>query len=166
MVVATIVARILKRESIYTIKMQQQGVSIPDDERWDALRDIMVHDAMTLDYPTIRPEATLSELSTLFVDSGPHGFPVVDRHQTLVGIVTVSDLQSVQRNLHQTVRDIATFDVVVAFPDQSLHDALAQFWGRDVGHIPVVHRENRSKLLGMVRRHNIIQAYADITQEC
>ncbi|MDA1271270.1 MAG: chloride channel protein [Chloroflexi bacterium] len=163
-VVSTIVARILRRESIYTIKMQQQGVSVPDDEQWDALRDIQVGDAMTTEYPTIDYDASLADLNALFIETGHHGFPVLDEHQNLVGIVTVSDLRSIKPGSGQTVKDIATFDLVVAFPDQSLHDALAQFWGRDVGHIPVVDRDDRSKLLGVVRRHNIVQAYADSTQ--
>lgn len=163
-VISMIVARLIQRESIYTIKMRQQGISIPEDDQWDALRDILVATAMTTNYPTIHPEATLHELNDLFLKSGHHGFPVVDDHQNLVGIVTVSDLKLVHPNSTQMVSEIATSDVVVAYPDQSLHDALAQFGGRDVGHIPVVGRDNRRQLLGMVRRHDIIQAYTDSTR--
>ena len=139
-VVSIIVARFIRKESIYTIKMMQQGISIPDGDQWDALRDIEVRDAMTSDYPSVHPDASLHDLNELFLESGHHGFSVVDDDNNLVGIVTVSDLKLVHPNSTQTVADIATVEVVVAYPDQSLHDALAQFWGRDVGHIPVVER--------------------------
>lgn len=127
---------------------------MPEDDQWDALRDIVVGNAMTTEYPSVHPEATLHDLNELFLESGHHGFPVVDDEQKLV-----------HPNSMQAVADIATSEVVVAYLDQSLHDALAQFWGRDVGHIPVVERGNQRKLLGMVRRHDIIQAYTDSTRE-
>lgn len=138
---------------------------MPEDDQWDALRDIVVGNAMTTEYPSVHPEATLHDLNELFLESGHHGFPVVDDEQKLVGIITVSDLKLVHPNSTQAVADIATSEVVVAYLDQSLHDALAQFWGRDVGPIPVVERGNQRKLLGMVRRHDIIQAYTDSTRE-
>ncbi|MBC8279989.1 MAG: CBS domain-containing protein, partial [Chloroflexi bacterium] len=70
---------------------------------------------------------TLHELNLLFLDSGHHGFPVADDEDSLVGIITVSDLKLVHPNSTQMVAEIAPSDVVVAYPDQSLHDALAQF---------------------------------------
>lgn len=82
---------------------------------------------MTTGYPSVRPDATLHELNLLFLDSGHHGFPVVDDEDNLVGIVTVSNLKLVHPNSTQLVAEIATSDVLVAYPDQSLHDALAQF---------------------------------------
>ncbi len=49
--------------------------------------------------------------------------------------------------------------LIVAYPDQSVHDVLAQFGGRDVGRIPVVGRDDQTKLLGVLRRHDIVAAY-------
>ena len=78
--------------------MMQQGTSIPDGNQWDALRDIEVRKAMTSDYPSVHPDASLHDLNELFLESGHHGFPVVDDDSNLVGIVTISDLKLVHSN--------------------------------------------------------------------
>jgi CIC family chloride channel protein len=57
------------------------------------------------------------------------------------------------------VEDIATKSPIVAYPDQSLHEVMLKLGAKDVGRIPVVDREDRSKLLGVLRRHDIIRAY-------
>jgi chloride channel protein, CIC family len=53
----------------------------------------------------------------------------------------------------------------VAYPDQSVHDALAQLGGRDVGRIPVVDRKNPKKLLGVLRRHDVVSTYTRMLAE-
>jgi len=47
----------------------------------------------------------------------------------------------------------------VAFPDQSLYEALLRVGAQDVGRIPVVDRDDQTRLLGVLRRHDIIRAY-------
>ena len=43
--------------------------------------------------------------------------------------------------------------------------SLSQFGGRDVGRIPVVDRNEPTKLLGVLRRHDIIRAYSKAVGE-
>lgn len=163
-VVSYVVARWLRRDSIYTLKMRRQGIPVPEDEEWNALRNIRVSDVMIPDYPTVRPETTLQELGELFVEHDRHAFPVVSDEGNMIGIVAISDLKEAQARRGvdlRTVANIATTDIVVAYPDQTLHEALAHFWGRDVGHLAVVSRENPRRFLGLVRRRHIVQAYAD-----
>jgi len=57
------------------------------------------------------------------------------------------------------VRDIATTNPVTAYPDQSVRDILLRLGTMDVGRIPVVARDDPSRLLGVLRRHDIIKAY-------
>lgn len=160
-IVAMVVARALRRDSVYTLKIRRAGVNIVEDERSAAvLRDVPVTAAMTADFPTVHPETTVTELTELFAETGHHGFPVVDEHNTLVGVVTMTDLAKVTANGNTRVDEIATHNVRVAYPDQSLHEALAQFGGQDIGRIPVVTRGRTPRLVGVLRRHGIIKAYA------
>ena len=57
------------------------------------------------------------------------------------------------------VRDIATNDVVSVYPDQSVDTALRRMAPRDLWGLPVVAREDPHRLLGMVRRSDIVRAY-------
>lgn len=159
-VVSTAVSRALMRESIYTMAVRRQGLHLEQGEDHDVLRDVLVRDVMTTDFPTVRPDLPVDRLRALFAETGHHGFPVVDRAGYLVGVVTVSDAIRARGRSGLTVGDIATRNVVVAYPDQSVHDALAQFGGHDVGRIPVVVPQGgKPKLVGVLRRHDIVRAY-------
>jgi NhaP-type Na+/H+ and K+/H+ antiporter len=49
---------------------------------------------------------------------------------------------------------------VTVYPDETLDDAVRQFGAMDVGRIPVVERRNPRRLLGVLRRGDIIHAYS------
>ncbi len=98
--------------------------------------------------------------------TGHLGFPVVDTEGRLQGIVTLTDIHTGTRkegaDIHNlVVKDIATpaKSLVVAYPDQTLHQALLRVGARDFGRIPVVDRKDPSRILGCLRRHDIIHAY-------
>jgi CIC family chloride channel protein len=57
------------------------------------------------------------------------------------------------------VGDITSKSVVVAYPDEHIHDVFVKLGTRDVGRIPVVDRNNPKRLLGVLRRHDVVAAY-------
>lgn len=160
-VISTFIAYSLNRESIYTLKLRRRGVDIRQHLRANIMRTIRVSEVMTRNFPTVSPEMPISELSTKFTETGHHGFPVIDGDGRLYGVVTLEDVESsaLRDAAKLTAGDIATKSPIVAYPDQNIHDVLAQFGGRDVGRIPVVDRQAPKKLLGVLRRHDIIGAY-------
>jgi CIC family chloride channel protein len=87
---------------------------------------------------------------------------VVDDEHRLVGIVTIQDLERAGDNgapPDTRVRDIATTDLLVAHPDETMAAALQRLSVRGVGRLPVVSRRDPSRLLGAVRRDDIVRAY-------
>ncbi|NQW21078.1 MAG: chloride channel protein [Chloroflexi bacterium] len=159
-VIAVAVAQGLRKANIYTIKLLRRGVDIDGMNRGDLLEDVLVGDVMTRDYPTVTSTITIAELADKFAASGHHGFPVVDSNNDLTGIITITDLEKVQRDPSITVDEITTHNVIVVYTDQSLKDVLSRFGARDLGRYPVVSRDNPKKLLGVLRRRDIIMAYA------
>jgi len=158
--VSTALSRSLKRESIYTIKLLRRGVDIRRDEMADVMRDITVAEAMTRDFPTVPAEMPVKELIQLFRKSEHHGFPVLNAEGRLSGIVTLTDVGHYleRENAELTVGDIATQSPFVVYPDQSLHHVLSGS-EQEYGRIPVVSRDDRRRLLGVLRRYDIINAY-------
>ena len=61
------------------------------------------------------------------------------------------------RNL--AVADIATTNLITAYPDESLHDVLHKLGASEVGRIPVVDRNEPAKLIGVIRRYDFVRAY-------
>jgi len=121
---------------------------------------VRVAEVMTDDYPSVPPTATVGEVSNLLRDTGHHGFPVVDENGRLFGMVTIADLWNSLETGHPglTAADIATRELFVAFPDQSL-DEILQADGADYGRIPVVDRQDKGRLVGVLLRRNMMNAY-------
>jgi CIC family chloride channel protein len=163
--VSTVVARTFNRETIYTTKMRRAGIEPLSDEHIGLMRSIKVSAAMTRDFPTVPPDMPVSALMSKLSRSGHHGFPVVDNEGRLFGVVTLSDVEAsvtgegedYREELH--VSDIATKSPIVAYPNESLYKTMLRLGGMDVGRIPVVDSHDRTRLLGVLRRHDIINAY-------
>ncbi|MGC8839714.1 MAG: TrkA C-terminal domain-containing protein, partial [Anaerolineae bacterium] len=49
--------------------------------------------------------------------------------------------------------------LVVAYPDEPLWTALKRMGVRDIGQLPVVSREDPRRLVGWIRRNDIVRAY-------
>jgi len=163
---SSIVARGFTRESMYTLRLMRRGIDIHRREEADVLRTIIVSKAMTRGFPTVLPSMPVSEVLNEMHRSGHHGFPIVNESGEFCGVVALEDVEAAlsqrdpdQRECDLTAIDVATKSPIVAYPEQSVHDALAQFGGRDVGRIPVVDRNNPKRLLGVLRRHDIVRAY-------
>ena len=52
-----------------------------------------------------------------------------------------------------------TSQVVAVTPDDDLNTALSKFTSRNLDELPIVEREDRSKLVGMLRRKDTIALY-------
>jgi CIC family chloride channel protein len=161
-VIGTIVARRFTSESIYTLRLLRRGI----DSRWlyqvSPLREVTVERAMTRDFPTVPPTMPVRDLVTKLRRSGHHGFPVVNRKGEFVGVVTLADVKAAKVKggpSSLTVGDIASRSVVVAYPDEYIQDVFLKLGSRDVGRIPVVDRNNPKRLLGVLRRHDVVVAY-------
>lgn len=159
--VSTVVSRSIRPESIYTTKVRRAGIDLRRYGEVDLMRHIKVSQAMTRDFPTVSTDMLVNELVTEFSRSGHHGFPVVNDDGSLFGIVTVSDVEATLTDAVADLKvgDIATRSPIVAYPDQSLYEALLKLGAKDVGRIPVVDRDDEAILVGVLRRYDIIRAY-------
>lgn len=162
-VTSTLISKALSPESIYTLKLTRRGVHLQEGKDIDVMQTITVGEAMSTDLDTVSCDLSLGELAQEFEHSHHHGFPVVDGEGLLIGIVTIQDLD---RALESgagdefTVRDIATCsNLVTAYDEDPMWTALRSLGTRDVGRLPVVKRDDEKKLVGIVRRKDIIQAY-------
>ena len=162
-VVSTLVAGRLHRESIYTEKLVRRGIHLQRGRDIDVMQGITVGEAMEEDPEWVPLEMPLRDLADKFATSHYNGFPVLDAEGNLYGVVTLQDLERVtsegKRQPGATVRDIATTSLVVAYPDEPLWTALKRMGVRDIGQLPVVSREDPKRLVGWLRRSDIVRAY-------
>jgi CIC family chloride channel protein len=158
--VSVILAKMIFRFSIYNLKLIRRGihVSLREDTRF--LDDISVEEAMTVEVVTVLPETPVRQVQALFEQTKHHGFPLVDAAGRLHGIVTIGDLRAApEETLDGPVSALASHDLVVAYRDDSLNEALIKLGLRKIGRLPVVEHEDPTRLVGLITRKNLIAAY-------
>jgi CIC family chloride channel protein len=83
----------------------------------------------------------------------------------IVGIFSLHDIRSVLPGVSSSnlvvAADIATTPVLTVTPEDDLHTALQRFTVKNIDEIPVVDPSQPDKLLGMLRRKELIAAYHD-----
>jgi CIC family chloride channel protein len=161
-IISTVVARRLSRETIYTLKLLRRGVDVHRILEASPIRTVTVSESMTRNFPTVPPTMTISEMVAKSQKTGRQGFPVVDEQDNLCGMVTLSDVESAMSAGSPeglTVGDICAKSVVSAYPDQYLHELLVKVGAQDLGRIPVVERNNPKHLVGVLQRQDITRAY-------
>ncbi len=158
--VSVILARTVFPFSIYNLKLVRRGIHVSLREDTRMLNDILVAEAMTTEVVSVTPDTPIREVAHLFSETKHHGFPLVDEAGLLCGVVTIGDLQRAsETGGDQPVSSIATHDLVVAYPDESVNEALVKLGLRGFGRLPVVQREDNTKMVGLITRKNLIAAY-------
>lgn len=161
-VFATLVANRLSRESIYTLKLVRKGINIRAGKDVALLTDIKVADVMDTHFKTIPVHLSLTGIMRLMEESKDTAFPVTD-HDKLVGMLSFQDLRTI---LTKPVvpsliiaSDIATSDLISVSREDNLNDALQKFGHKDLDMMPVVDRDNPTKILGVLRRGDLMNYY-------
>jgi H+/Cl- antiporter ClcA len=88
-------------------------------------------------------------------------FPVVDDDGKLVGVITRGDLLNAAAQHEQsdcTVGDLATKDLVVAHPSESLQAAVTRMLAHDFAALPVVDQQQHNCLVGVLGRSDVLRA--------
>jgi CIC family chloride channel protein len=161
-VVSTLLVQKLFRENIYTLKLARRGIRLEQGHDVDVMQSVLVGEAMATDIQTVDTDLPLAELDRIFYETHHHGIPALDSEGNLFGIVTLQDLERAKERGPLDgwlVRDIATRSLLVTYPDEPVWTALKRLGIRDVGRLPVVERQNPKRLVGVIRRHDIIRAY-------
>jgi CIC family chloride channel protein len=162
-VLSTLVAEILFKESIYTLKLRLKGISLQYGRDRDVMQNLLVQDAMDRNPYVVEKTMPLDELLRFFQKAHAHSFPIVNSDHHLVGMVSMTDYEHYLETGEpdgKTVADIATIgDILLAYEDEPLGDVLQRIALRDVNKLPVVSRRNPKKVVGVIRRRDIVKAY-------
>jgi len=165
-VIATLFAqKLLKGESIYSLKLTRRGIRLQRGKDIDVLQGVLVSEVMTKELHAATKNMNLKELARIFNKTRHHGIAILDERDNLWGMVTISDLEqaiNAGKSLSKTtVAEIGTprEKLATTYPDQSIGDALNKMSRRGYGRLPVIARDNPEHLLGLIQRRDVIEAY-------
>ncbi len=161
--ISTVLSQRIRRDSIYTLKLSRRGIHLERGRDVDVMQGVTVGEVMTTDVDVVPLGMSLTKLAAEFAATHHHGFPVLDDAGGLVGVVSIQDLEralAAGAVEGQRVADIATTEgLLVAYPDEPMWKALRRLGTRDIGRLPVVEGEGSNRLVGVVRRSDIVRAY-------
>jgi chloride channel protein, CIC family len=168
--IATVVSDRFGGESVYTLPLARRGIVYGEPEDIDIMQTVRVGEIMTTAPATIPADLPIEDLRREFRRTRHHGFPVVDGDR-LVGIVTLTDLGRVAGDLtgdimgqspevqQLTVGEICSRRPLTVTPDDPVFRALRRMASIDVGRLPVVAADDHGRLVGLVRRADVVKAY-------
>lgn len=162
-VVATLVSELLFKESIYTLKLKLKGISLRHGRVEDVMHSVQVGEVLSQG-ETILASATLQEAEEFFRRARNRSVAMLDEKANLHGVLSLADVERAQDANIPGEAQISTIgtaraDLQVAFADETVGEALVRMNARGLGLLPVVERANPSRLIGQVRRDDILRAY-------
>ncbi len=129
----------------------------------DVLEGITVQDVPWKQHSTVFQGMPLKEIVHLVAESRQRYYPVVDRRGRFVGIFSADD---VRRHLYNEeiwqlaiARDVMTTRVISVTPQDDLNTALRRFTQLNLDELPVLDQEDKSRLMGMLSRKDVIARY-------
>ncbi len=154
--VSLLISQRIQKDSVYAMGLARHGIRLDRGRDVEVMSAITVGEAMQVGTEALPESMSLDAAAEKLAQTRHHGLPVVNAEGLLTGIITVQDIEHAMGTV---VGEACTRDVEMAFPDESLNMALRRMSHRDVGRLPVVARENPRRLLGVLRRADVIRAY-------
>ncbi len=131
----------------------------------DILEGLRVSDVFNKDRKIIliQEGETMDLIVHKLAQNRQHYFPVMDAEHNMVGIFSDDDVRSYLYddtlwNL-AVARDVMTSNLITVSPNDDLNTALKRFTSLNLDELPVIDPEEPGKLLGMLRRKEVIAAY-------
>jgi chloride channel protein, CIC family len=164
---------LLLRRSILTEKLARRGQHIAREYSVDLLELTLVGDVMDKEVPSVPAQMKVAELSNLIAKgdtaiSRRQATLIVDHDNKLAGIITRGDILRVLRESLTsavTVLEAGQTNLIVAYADESLHEAAARMLKHDIGRLPVVERQDARQVIGYLGRSGILTAQAKFYEE-
>lgn len=152
------------------VNLQQIGLPELKDEQTEILRKTLVESAMLRNPKKLPATMNVLEAALEMWRDRVRCALVIDDDEHLIGIISLGDINRVlsywqkYRNSpieiplnlsNQTLKDISTTDVLYAFSDEPLSEALDRMALRGVQQLPVIARDEREMILGLLEREQI-----------
>ncbi len=164
--IAHFVALLFMENSILTEKLARRGLKVHQEYEVDVFQQVTVDKAMDRQPTQLSGDLTIGELGKRLNSGDPalsrhQAFVLVDRKGDLAGIITRGDIvRAFEKDPSGklTLVEAGCARPVVAYPDETLSEALNRMLKRNCGRLPVVARDNPKKIVGYLGRAAVLEA--------
>ncbi len=152
-----------QKYSLYTEKLAEEGKLMTHDKDHSTLLNMNVYDLLETDFLTISPDATLKELVKVIKQSKRNIFPVVDKDNNLIGLVSMDNIRNIifQPDLYDKVYvyQLMIKPEVVIDQEESMENIVEKLSTTGNYNIPVI---KDGKYIGFVSRANVFTKYRNL----
>ncbi len=162
-ILSTITAFLLKRGSIYSLKLLRRGIEISHGREQTVLKNITVKDVMVGQIKSVLESTPMAAVVELFQRFNLSCLTVVNAQGELVGVISYHDIAGAASEEEMSylliARDMAEIQVETVFPTDTLDKALEKMEAEKFGQLPVLAEDGSRKLIGLVLEKDVIAAY-------
>jgi H+/Cl- antiporter ClcA/predicted transcriptional regulator len=149
----------MMKGSIMTEKIRRRGIPTPEAYEPDILQTLRVADGMLFNFMTVKPEDNIGEVKTRLRAAGNPQQPLVaeDAERRFTGIVNVHQLY--QAHDDEKIQSLITPNNIWVYPESSLDLALQLMDRHGLEYLPVLQKDNRSRIVGLLTASQVFAAY-------
>ncbi|MFH2203726.1 MAG: chloride channel protein [Elusimicrobiota bacterium] len=164
-VAAVMTARTFEPESIYTMKLARRGIQLNQRPDTSLLNVTPISEIMTRKVITIEHDFPIGKLGRHFNKTKRTGFPVVDKDDRLVGMVTYAETQAAYDHEPPPPSDLPIEKIMRTagkplYADDPAGEVIRRMNIDGIDHLPIVDREDSRKIIGIVSRTDLLQLYS------
>lgn len=158
----------LKPTATQGLNLQQMGVNLEKDQHLEILKQMPVSAAMEKPPLMLSGSCNFLEAGLALTRERCRTALVIDAESQLIGLVTLQDINraiaraqtdSVGNNLAaKTLESLCTKEILFAYQDESVAEALDRMAARGLHQLPVVERDNPHQVLGLLQQQGITLA--------
>ena len=158
--VSTLVAKLLREESIYTLQLMRRGIDIRQREE-NIMQSFSVSQVMRHEVPKLREAASFAEVVQHFLLTNLPTCFVVDERNHLLGEISIHDVKDILQEESLTslviARDLIQGGKIFTSPDETLARCLEKFAQTEQEYLPVV--TTSGEVCGIISHRYVLDLY-------
>ena len=163
-IVSLILSSYLSRESIYTLKLLLRGINLKEGAETNVMESIPVEDVYNKEFESIDVSDNFTKVVNFVLSRKDSEYPVVDGKGNVIGIISINDLKDFlfERDSLSSLLiagDLINTEFEPLVLDDSSYVALEKMNKFHFEGLPVVEDLNSKKIIGMIWRKDIQDAY-------
>lgn len=166
---ANLVSSYFMTHSIMTEKIARRGIRTPAEYEADALDQVFVRNVCSSGVTALKAEDSVQAvrdwLASGVAGTSHQGFPVLDEHGTLVGVLTRRNLVDPAVPGEQTIRQTIRMMPKYVYDDCTVRQAADHMVNHGIGRLPVVSRTTPPRVIGMITRSDVLSVFKRRAQQ-
>jgi CBS domain-containing protein len=160
---AYFVSFLLMKGTIMTEKIQRRGISTPSAFEPDVLQGISANQLMSTEIPVVSPQSLVEQVKKSIQHRGDNqlkGFIACDKEGNMVGRINVGSLYVPKAEKVTFVGNLINAQPLYVYPDSRIGLAIQLMDRYQTDFIPVVERDEKTKVVGILTASMIFAAYS------